>query len=137
MGGLEVREGKPIYKRRAASEAKLTTAIERFMGDLLRVRTGTMAPSNVYRVIGRSGSTTTNVKYDLFTQVLDGLKSLGLVLCKGQSRYRRRPSATQPLTSRRALLGHEQTDEAAARHGIHGANVSDHFAPSHQRTRWS
>src|SRR6516165_438485 len=40
MGELEQREGKRIYKRRATSETKLATAIERFVGDLLRVRTG-------------------------------------------------------------------------------------------------
>ena len=39
MGELEQRDGKRIYKRRAASEVKFVTAIERFVGDLLRVRT--------------------------------------------------------------------------------------------------
>jgi hypothetical protein len=68
-----------IYKRRAASEVKLLTAIERFVGDLLRVRTGMTAPANVYRAIGRSRFDDDKVKYDLFAQVLNGLKTLGLV----------------------------------------------------------
>src|SRR5262249_28038836 len=71
--------------------------IERFVGDLLRVRTGMTAPANVYRAIGRSRFDDDKVKYDLFTQVLDGLKSLGLVFhLKGQARYRKTPFGNAP-----------------------------------------
>jgi hypothetical protein len=131
IGELEQREGKRIYKRRAASEVKFVTAIERFVGDLLRVRTGMTAPANVYRAIGRSRFDDDKVKYDLFTQVLNGLKTLGLVFhLKGQSRYRKTPFGNAPE------LGHAARFWAtgkllrlAGSYGINTDNVSDHFAP--------
>ncbi len=127
----EHRESKRTNKRRAASRAKLVNAIERIVGDLLRVRAGTTAPANLYRVIGRSKFSDATVKYDMFTQVLDGLKTLGLVWhLKGQSRYRKTPFGNAPVPGHASrfwatseLLG------LAAHYGIHNGNVGDHFAP--------
>ena len=121
MGELEQREGKRIYKRRAASEVKLVTAIERFVGDLLRVRTGMTAPANVYRAIGRSRFDDDKVKYDLFTQVLNGLKTLGLVFhLKGQARYRKTPFGNAPERGHAARFwATGKLMRLAARYGIH------------------
>ena len=121
MGELEQREGKRIYKRRAASEVKLVGAIERFVGDLLRVRAGMTAPANVYRAIGRSRFDDDKVKYDLFTQVLDGLKTLGLVFhLKGQARYRKTPFGNAPEPGHAARFwATGKLLRLAARYGIH------------------
>jgi hypothetical protein len=87
---LEQRESERVYKRRATSKAKLTGAVERFVGDLLRVRAGTLLPANIYRAVGRSEFSDAHVKYDTFVKVLDGLKALDLVgHQKGKSRYRK------------------------------------------------
>ena len=131
MGELEQRDGKRKYKRRAASEVKLVGAIERFVGDLLRVRTGMEAPANVYRAIGRSRFGDDKVKYDLFTQVLNGLKTLGLVFhLKGQARYRKTPFGNAPERGHAARFwATGKLMRLAARYGIHADNVSDHFAP--------
>jgi hypothetical protein len=131
MEKLEQTQGKRIYKRRAVSGAKFVGAIERFVGDLLRVRAGTTGLANVHRAIGRSRFDDATVKYDMFTQVLDGLKTLGLVgHQKGQSRYRKTPfgNASEPGHAARfwatsKLLG------LAAHHGIDSDNVGEHFAP--------
>jgi len=76
---LEQRAGKRVYKRRAKSGAKFVEAIERFVGDLLCVGAGTTGLGNIYRVVGRSAFGDANVKYDVFTKVLEGLKTLVLV----------------------------------------------------------
>lgn len=139
MGQLEQKENKRIYKRRAASETKFIVAIERFVGDLLRVRAGTTAPCSIYRVVGRSEFGDTTVKYDTFTKVLEGLKTFGLVWHrKGQSRYRKTPFGNAPQPGHAArfwatsnLLG------LAAHYGIDSDNVGEHFAPEPPRTRWS
>jgi hypothetical protein len=128
---LEQTQAKRIYKRRAVSGAKFVGAIERFVGDLLRVRAGTTGMANIHRALGSSRFADDNVKYDMFTKVLDGLKTLGLVgHQKGQSRYRKTPfgNASEPGHAARfwatsKLLG------LAAHYGIHDGNVGDHFAP--------
>jgi hypothetical protein len=131
MAELEQREGKRIYKRRAASEVKLVTAIECFVGDLLRVRRGMTAPANVYRAIGRSRFDDDKVKYDLFTQVLNRLKTLGLIFhLKGQARYRKTPFGNAPEPGHAARFwASGKLLRLAARYGIHTDNISDHFAP--------
>ena len=131
MEQLEARENKRTYKRREAGKAKLTNAIERFVGDLLRVRAGTMAPSNVYRVVGRSEFDDASVKYDMFTQVLNGLKTLGLVFhLKGQSRYQKTPFGNAPLPGRAPrFCATSKLMKLAGGYGIDSANVGDHFAP--------
>ena len=108
---LEARENKRTYKRRATGRAKLTNAIERFVGDLLRVRAGTAGMAHIYRALGSSRFGDDKVKYDMFTKVLDGLKD---------TRARRASKGPVPLPqdaiwertrSRlcRAFLGHKQT----------------------------
>ena len=128
---LEQREGKRVYKRRAASEEKLVGAIERFVGDLLRVRAGMTAPANIYRVVGSSKFGDASVKYDMFTQVLNGLKTLGLVFhLKGQSRYRRTPFGNAPVPGQAARFwATSKLVGLAAHYGIHNGNVGEHFAP--------
>lgn len=139
MQELEQTQGKRIYKRRAVSDAKFVGAIERFVGDLLRVRAGTTGMANIHRALGSSRFADDNVKYDMFTKVLEGLKTLGLVgHQKGQSRYRKTPfgNASEPGHAARfwatsKLLG------LAAHYGIHDKNIADHSPLSHQRTHWS
>ena len=136
IGELEQREGKRIYKRRAASEVKLVTAIERFAGDLLRVRTGMKAPSNVYRAIGRSRFDDDKVKYDLFTQVLSGLKTLGLVFhLKGRARYRKTPFGNAPERGQAARFwATGKLMRLAARYGIHATTSANTSPLSPPRT---
>ncbi len=131
MEKLEQREGKRVYRRRATSEAKFVGAIERFVGDLLRVRAGTTGLGNIYRVVGRSAFGDASVKYDMFTQVLNGLKTLGLVFhLKGQSRYRRTPFGNAPEPGQAARFWATSTLLGLAAHyGIHNGNVVEHFAP--------
>ena len=128
---LEARENKRAYKRRATSQAKLTDAIERFVGDLLRVKAGTSMPAKIYRVIGRSEFGDASVKYDMFTTVLEGLKTLGLVRHqKGQSRYRKTPFGNAPEPGRAPRFwATGKLMKLATSYGIDSANVSEHFAP--------
>ena len=90
-----------------------------------------MAPSNVYRVVGRSEFGDASVKYDMFTQVLSGLKTLGLVFhLKGQSRYQKTPFGNVPVPGQAARFwATSKLMTLAANHGIHSANVGEHFAP--------
>src|SRR3954454_24898687 len=60
---------KRVYKRRALSEGKITDAVERLVGDLLRARAGTRATGRVYHALGRSNFTYDSVKYDMFLNV--------------------------------------------------------------------
>jgi hypothetical protein len=131
MEQLEQREGKRLYKRRAVSGAKLADAIERFVGDLLRVRAGATGLANVYRVIGRSEFGNASVKYDMFTTVLDGLKALELVgHQKGQSRYRKTPFGNAPAAGHAARFwATSKLLRLAGQYGIHDENAGDHFAP--------
>jgi hypothetical protein len=128
---LEQTEGKRVYKRRAASEAKFAGAIERFVGDLLRVRAGTTALGNIYRVLGHSEFGDASVKYDTFTQVLEGLKTLGLVgHQKGQSRYRKTLFGNAPIPGQAARFWPtSKLLSLAAHYGIDNDNIGDHFAP--------
>ena len=127
----EQRENKRINKRRAAGIAKLTEAIERFVGDLLRVRAGTDMPAHIHRVMGRSEFGGAHVKYDMFMKVLDALKGLGLVGHQGgQSRYRKTPFGNAPMTGRASRFwATGKLMSLAAHHGITADNVTDHFAP--------
>jgi len=128
---LEQRRRTRQYKRRAASKVKLTEAIERFVGDLLRVRAGTTMPCSIHRVVGRSEFGNASIKYDMFTKVLDGLKTLGFVWHrKGQSRYRKTPfgnAAERGRAPRFWATGNLM--RLAACYGIQTNNVSEHFAP--------
>lgn len=127
---LERQGGKRARKRREKSGAKLLEAIERFVGDLLRVRADTIAPALIYRSIGKSSFDHEPVKYDVFTKALQGLKELELVgHRKGQTRYRKAFGASVPLHGRAArfwatgkLLG------LAEHYGIRSDNVGEHFA---------
>lgn len=99
----DLEQTKRTNKRRAASRAKLVNAVERFVGDLLRVRAGSTTPASIHRVVGRSEFGDANVKYDMFKQVLEGLKTLGLVgHQKGQSKYRKTPFGNAPEPGRAA-----------------------------------
>jgi hypothetical protein len=106
-------------------------AVERFVGDLLRVRAGSTTPASIHRVVGRSEFGDANVKYDMFKQVLEGLKTLGLVgHQKGQSKYRKTPFGNAPEPGRAARFwATGELLRLAASFGIRTDNVSDHFAP--------
>ena len=105
---------------------------ERFVGDLLRVRAGSTTPGEhpprCWTVRVRRCET---VKYDMFKQVLEGLKTLGLVgHQKGQSKYRKTPFGNAPEPGRAARFW--ATGELLRLCGFLGIrtdNVSDHFAP--------
>jgi hypothetical protein len=127
----DLEQGKRTNKRRAASRAKLVNAVERFVGDLLRVRAGSTTLANIYRVVGSSEFGDVDVKYDTFTQVLEGLKTLGLVgHQKGQSRYRKTPFGNAPEPGRAARFwATGKLLRLAASFGIRTDNVGHHFAP--------
>jgi hypothetical protein len=87
---LERKLGSRVRKRREKSGEKLVDAIERFVGDLLRVRAGTTTPARMFRSTGKTSFERDPVKYDMFIKVLEGLKALELVShLKGQTRYRK------------------------------------------------
>jgi hypothetical protein len=135
MEELEQREGRRTYKRRAVSGAKFVDAIERFVGDLLRVRAGTVGLSNLYRVIGRSEFADASVKYDMFTKVLNGLKTLDLVgHQKGQSRYRRTTFGNAPVPGQASRFwATGKLLRLTQQYGIDTDNVGEHFAPEPPR----
>ena len=112
---LERRSGSRVRKRRVKSGAKFLEAIERFVGDLLRVRADTIAPALIYRPIGKSDFDHEPVKYDVFTKTLTGLKELELVGHRqGQTRYRKTGfgALSAASWSRRSLLGDGQAPRA-------------------------
>ena len=133
---LEQQKSKRSYKRRATSRAKFTEAIESFVGDLLRVKAGTNAPALVYRSIGKSRFDHDPVKYETFTNVLNGLKALELIgHQKGLTRYRKSEFDPGELVST-ALPGRASRFwptsmplRLAALYGIDTDNVREHFAP--------
>ncbi len=85
---LESKLGKRVRKRRVKSGVKFLEAIERFVGDLLRVRAGTTGPARIFRSLGKTTFDRAPVKYDVFTSVLEGLKALELVgHQKGRTSY--------------------------------------------------
>jgi hypothetical protein len=125
-----------VRKRRELSAAKFSGAIERFVGDLLRAKSGTMAPALVFRSIGKSNFDHDPVKYETFTKVLKGLRELDLVSHRvGQTRIRRMEFDPGEVFSV-ALLGHASRFWATGRllrlaeHcGIDSSNIGEHFAP--------
>jgi hypothetical protein len=118
------------------SGAKFYEAIERFVGDLLRAKAGTMAPVRIYHAIGKSSFDKDPVRYDVFFEVLEGLKTLELVgHYKGRTRFRKTefdPGEVVSVTmhghasrfwARGNLLG------LAEHYGINTTNVDEHFTP--------
>lgn len=96
---LEQKTGLRVHKRRAKSGAKLTEALERIVGDLLRARAGTNTTGRIFRSVGKSSFRDVPVKYDSFMRVIEPLKSLGFVgHRKGQTRIMR-PASSQGTRS--------------------------------------
>ena len=115
--------------RRERGRAKFTEALERFLGDLLRARTGP-----IYRPTGKSDFSDAPVKYDMFMTALDGLKALGLVEHrKGQTRYYEtgfEPGHKVTISGRAAhFWATPKLLKLADEHGVHSGNVGNHFAP--------
>lgn len=136
MEEQERKVGKRVRGRREKSEAKLSEAIERFVGDLLRARSGASGPGLVYRAVGKGSFDRDFVKYDTFMSVLEGMKGLDLVgHVKGQSRYRKTEfdpgeTVTIPLAGRAARFWPTGTLMRLAEGcGISGSNVGKHFIP--------
>jgi hypothetical protein len=132
---LERNSHKRLRKRREKSGAKFLEAIERIVGDLLRVRAGMTAPALIYRAIGKSSFDHDPVKYDMFTKALEGLKGLELVgHRKGQARYRKTAFGpadivSVPLVGRGARLwATGKLLRLAEHYGINTDNIGDHFA---------
>jgi hypothetical protein len=132
----EQSTGARVRKRRAKSSAKLSEAVERFVGDLLRVRVGEGRAGRIYRATGKSDFADDPVKYDVFMRALDGLKALGYIEhAQGQSRYRtvefdpgdkckyKVPGQAARFWATSTLV------ELAEQHGITGSNIREHFTP--------
>jgi hypothetical protein len=131
---LEQKSGSRVRKRREQSGARFVEALERFVGDLLRARAGTTGPVRIYRAVGKSSFTHDPVKYDMFMNVLDGLKALDLVgHLKGQTRYRTAefgPDYKFTVPGRAARFwATTKLVKLAEHYGIHSGNVGEHFTP--------
>ncbi len=129
----ERASGRRVRGRRARSGVRFEDALERFVGDLLRARTGTNATGRLYRALGKSSFGDAPVKYDMLMRVLDGLKALGLVgHRKGQTRYHETgfdPVHKVTISGRAARFWPTlKLLKLAEGHGIHSGNVGDHFA---------
>jgi hypothetical protein len=138
--GLERKLGSRVRKRRVKSGVKFVDAVERFVGDLLRVKMVTPGPARIFRAIGKSSFERDAVKYDTFTNVLEGLKALELVgHLKGQTRYRKTAFGpgevvSIPLAGRSARFWAKgKLLRLAEQHGITTSNVGEHFAPEPPR----
>ena len=132
----EQSTGTRVRKRRAKGIAKFSEGVERFIGDLLRVRAGDSRAGRIYHAFGKDDFADDPVKYDVFKRAVDGLKALGFIgHARGQSRYR--TSAFDPGDKLKYKVpGHAARFWATAKlvalgelHGITGTNVRDHFAP--------
>jgi hypothetical protein len=132
----EQKTGDRVRKRRVRSGVKFADALERFIGDLLRVRARTTAPALVYRAVGKSSFTHDPVKYDVFIRALEGLKALELVgHQRGRTRYRKAdfgPDAVLSVAMRGRAARFWATGKLltlAAQFGIDSSNVDEHFTP--------
>jgi len=129
---LEQTTGSRVRKRRAQSATKFMSALERFIGDLLRARAGKMATGRIYRATGKSSFKNDPIKYDMFMRVLQGLKALGFVgHRKGQTRSIEiafSPGSYSTIPGRAARFwATPKLLKLAGEHGIHDDNVLDHF----------
>lgn len=140
---IEERErklGRRVRKRRVKSGVKFVDAVERIVGDLLRVRAGTTAPARVYRSLGKTKFDRAPVKYDVFNRALEGLKALELVVHqKGKPSYVKvefdpgdpisfsRPGRASRFWAMGKLL------RVAGSYGINSGNVGKHFTPEPPR----
>ena len=110
---------------------------------LLRARRGTNAPALLFRSIGKSSFDKDPVKYETFTNVLTGLKSLNLVWHrKGQTRYCKSEfdpgeyvSTSLPGRASR-FWATGKLMQLAELHGISRDNVREHFTSNSQCTPW-
>jgi hypothetical protein len=128
----ERNAGSRVRKMGARTATKFTLALDRFVGDLLRARTGTNTTGRIYRPTGKGDFSDAPVKYDMFMRVLDGLKALGLVEHrKGRTRYVETGFAARVTVPGRAARFWATTKllELAQDHGINSDNVDDHFFP--------
>ena len=128
----EQKNGKRIRRRRAKSGVPFVDALRRFVGDLLRARTGKTSTGRIYRSTGKSSFKDDPVKYDVFMRVLESLKALALVgHRKGQTRsieiafspgnYSTIPGRAARFWPTPKLL------KLAGEYGIRDDNVLDHF----------
>jgi hypothetical protein len=130
----ERASGSRVRGRRARSGVRFVDALERFLGDLLRARTGTNSTGRVYRALGKSSFGDAPAKYDMLMRVLDGLKALGLVgHRKGQTRYHEtgfEPGHKVTISGRAARFwATPKLVKLADDHSICSGNVGEHFAP--------
>jgi hypothetical protein len=128
----EQRTRRRFRSRRERSRAKFTEALERFVGDLLRARTGTNTTGRIYRPTGKSDFSDAPVKYDMFMKALDGLKALGFVEHrKGRTRSRDTGFGFRVTVPGRAarFWATPKLVKLAEEHGINSGNVGDHFFP--------
>src|SRR5262249_862371 len=119
-------------RRRAGLGVRFVDALIRFVGDLLRARTGENTTGRIYRPIGKSDFTEAPVKYDMFIKARDGLKALGLVEHrKGRTRYVETGFDVRVTIPGRAarFWATPKLLKLAEDHGINSDNVDDHFFP--------
>jgi hypothetical protein len=129
VSAWEQRSGTRVRKRRARSEAKFVTAVERFVADLLLSRTGPNATGRAYRTLDKN-KFTGDVKYDVFVKVLEGLKAIGLAgHTPGKRRYRKTAfgfNASLPAPAAR-YWATTKLVKTAKLYGIPDSNVRQHF----------
>jgi hypothetical protein len=129
ISAWEQWSGTRIRKRRARSETKFATAVERFVADLLLSRADTKATGRAYRTLDKN-KFTGDVKYDVFVNVLDGLKAIGLAgHTPGKRRYRATGfgfNASLPAPAAR-YWATTKLLKTAKLYGIQDHNISQHF----------
>jgi hypothetical protein len=128
----EQTSGSRVRERRARSGARFEDAVERFVGDLLRARSGANPTGRIYRPTGKSDFSDAPVKYDMFMRVMEGLKALGLLEhSKGRTRSQDTGFGFRVTVPGRAarFWATPKLLKLAEGHGIHSDNVGDHFAP--------
>jgi hypothetical protein len=128
----ERTRGSRVRRRRAGPGVRFVDALIRFVGDLLRARTGANTTGRIYRPIGKSDFAEAPVKYDMFIKARDGLKALGLVgHRKGHTRYQETGFDVRVTVSGRAARFWATTKllKLAEDHGITSDNVGAHFFP--------
>ena len=118
-------------RQRLSALGPFVETLERFVGDLLRARTGKDATGRIYHSLGKMSFDDDPVTYDHFMRALEALKALDLIAqSKSHRRYTKafgksfsRPGRAPRFWATDKLVG------LARQCGITDDNVHDHFRP--------
>jgi hypothetical protein len=126
----QLRTGKR-RGRRYKTGVVFVDAIERFVGDLLRAKADKNCSGRIYHALGRDDFDDVPVSYDLFKNVLNGLKALELVGHEmGQQRYSKGPFGTAQLPGRASRFwATDKLVKLAEHYGVRLDAIKDHFKP--------